>query len=124
MHIFSIFLSLNFRCVSDIIAVICRNPELVLFFDMYDMLERSETHFIQSKYKRDENAVHSLDRCSVEIQTDTHPIAYSKNTNHIWNLWDLRRMAIQLANLQKCTTHSTQTNCQSSCATQTNLQLP
>lgn len=106
----------------DIIAVVCRNPELALFFDMYDMFERHELYTIQPKYKRDQIPMaHSMDQCSVEIQTDIHPIAYNKDTNHIWNLWDLRRMAIKLANVQNCATHSTQTNCQSSCGMQTNL---
>lgn len=116
------FLIVFFRYVRDIMAVVCRNPELALFFDMYDMFEHHEMHTIQSKYKRDQIPMeHSMDQCSVEIQTDIHPIAYTKDTNHIWNLWDLRRMAIKLANVQNCATHSTQTRCQSSCGTQTNL---
>lgn len=73
----------------------------------------------------DENAAeHAEDSCeqsSIGIQTDVHPIAYAKDTNYVWNVWDLRRMAIKLANIQKCTTKSTQTHLYSSFGTQTNL---
>lgn len=101
--------------------MICQNPELALFFDMYDSLAQNGINTNQSTYDYDQNIIDKrLEQCSVKIQTDIHPIPFAKDKNHIWNIWDMRREAIKLANLQKCQTKSTQTRCQSSFGTQTN----
>lgn len=102
-------------------GVICRNPELALFFDVYDSLEQKyaikPNH---STYDYDQNtSLDWMEQYSVAIQTDIHPIPFGKDKNYAWNVWDRRREAIKLANLQKCRTKSTQTTCQSSFATQT-----
>ncbi|XP_043679846.1 LOW QUALITY PROTEIN: cilia- and flagella-associated protein 206-like [Vespula pensylvanica] len=45
------------------------------------------------------------------VQTDTHILPPSiENTNYIWNVWELRRRALSLANIAKCATKSTQTH--------------
>lgn len=61
----------------------------------------------------------SFEQHSIGIQTDIHPIPYAKETNYVWNVWDLRRMAVKLANIQNCRTKSTQTHRYSSFGTQT-----
>lgn len=111
----------NFRCLHRITELICRNPELVIFFDMYDLLEQHGISTTQVAFSSDQNEVNSLEKCSVGVQTDVHPIPYSKCTDHTWNVWDLRRMAIKLADIQKCKTKSTQTFCHSSFGTQTHF---
>lgn len=110
----------NFRCLHSITEVICQNPELAVFFDMFDLLQPHGISSNQVTFDSSQSAAHSFEKCtSIGIQTDVHPIPYAKDTNHTWNVWDLRRMAIQLANLQKCTTKSTQTHCLSTFGTQT-----
>lgn len=47
---------------------------------------------------------------SIEIQTELHPIPYNKQPNYTCSIWELRRRAIQLANLRASRTRSTQTN--------------
>lgn len=103
--------------------MIRQNPELVLFFDMYDLLEQNGINVgIKSNQSTDHSesdAVETQQQCSVAIQTDTHPMPYAKNKNYTWNVWDEMREAIKLANLQKSHTKSTQTVCQSTFGTQT-----
>lgn len=111
----------NFRCLHGITELIYRNPELALFFEMYDLLERHGISSNQVAFGSDQNEANSLERCSIGVQTDVHPIPYSKSTNHTWNVWDLRRMAIKLADIEKCKTKSTQTLRHSSFGTQTHF---
>lgn len=105
--------------------MIGQNAELVIFFDMYEWLKPHSIGVKQLKcINNDGGGQHvydSSDQCSIGIQTDVHPITYAKHTNYVWNIWELRRMAIKLANIQKCTTKSTQTHAHSSFGTQTNL---
>lgn len=125
---FSFLSTIDYRCLENIYKVIGQNAELVIFFDMYEWLKPHSIGMKQLKCIDDvdnDAAEHaddgSSEQCSIGIQTDVHPIAYAKDTNYIWNVWDLRRMAIKLANIQKCTTKSTQTHLYSSFGTQTNL---
>ncbi|XP_055325490.1 cilia- and flagella-associated protein 206 [Sitodiplosis mosellana] len=106
-------------CVANINETICRNPELALFFDMYDLLEQNGIKPNQNTYNYDQNTMDRLEQCSVGIQTDVHPVPFAKDKNYAWNVWDMRREAIKLANLQNYQTKSTQTSCQSSFGTQT-----
>ncbi|XP_031633398.1 cilia- and flagella-associated protein 206 [Contarinia nasturtii] len=109
-------------CLANIIMVICRNQELVHFFDMYDSLEQIVMKSNENAYKYSQNDDECSQRCSIGIQTDVHPIRpYKMDKHHKWNIWDMRRDAIKLANIRKCQTKSTQTCCQSTFGTQTNL---
>lgn len=111
------------RCLQSVHNVLGQNAELIVFFDMYDWLQPqgvAEKRFACI----DDGAQHagdSFEQCSIGIQTDVHPIPYAKDANYAWNVWDLRRMAIKIGNIQKCTTKSTQTRCYSSFGAQTNL---
>lgn len=97
--------------MNNITEVIRKNPELALFFDIYDLLEQNGIKSNQDNLKFNSNLTADMhEQCSIGIQTDTHPHSYHKDNNHTWNLWDLRREAIKLANIQKCETKSTQTN--------------
>jgi lambda repressor-like predicted transcriptional regulator len=46
---------------------------------------------------------------NAEIQTELHPIDKNIDRSYFWNIWDLKRRAIQLANLSHCKTVSSQT---------------
>nr|CAD7406555.1 unnamed protein product [Timema poppensis] len=46
----------------------------------------------------------------IEMQTELHPIPSYIDPNYTWNEWELKRKAIQLANICRSKTHSTQTN--------------
>lgn len=115
------FWYLNFRCLNRVNDVICRNPELVLYFNMYDMLQSHNISSIGVAYNDgDQSGCRTFEHCSIGIQTDIHPIPYAKDPNHIWNVWDWRRRAIEMANVERSATKSTQTYCHSAHATQTN----
>lgn len=110
-----------FRCLQNIHNVLGRNGELVVFFDMYNWLKPHSIinmeHQLTCIGEDGQHVRDTFEQCSIGIQTDVHPIPYAKDTNYVWNVWDLRRMAIKLANIQKCRTKSTQTYF----GTQTNL---
>lgn len=110
---------LRFRYLQHITEVICRNPELVLFFDMYSLLDQNGIKSNKTTDDSESDAMETQQKCTVGIQTDTHPIPYAKDKNYTWNSWDKLREAIKLANLQKSHTKSTQTACQSTFGTQT-----
>lgn len=105
-----------------IIEVICQNAELALFFDMYDALEQNGINTNQGMAYSAESGEDTVDQCSVGVQTELHPMPYIKDKKYTWNMWDMRRMAIKLADLQKCATKSTQTINQSSFGTQTHSE--
>lgn len=46
----------------------------------------------------------------VETQTDVHPLDTNLVDEYVWNVWDMKRQAIYLANLLNCKSHSTQTD--------------
>lgn len=65
---------------------------------------RNELHYVGNR-----TCVSTIAAKEVETQTETHPIPSNVDKNYHWNIWDLRRKAIDLANLMKCETNSTQT---------------
>ncbi|XP_037911697.1 cilia- and flagella-associated protein 206 [Hermetia illucens] len=86
--------------------ILRKHPEVVIFFDVYDIV--SSYRVTDSKKVVAEEVAAVQNDC--EVQTDLHPIPYNKDPNYTWNIWDLRRQAIKLANLKNCRTHSAQTN--------------
>lgn len=75
--------------------------------DKFDDLKchRNELHYVGNR-----TCVSSVTAKDVETQTETHPVPSNVDKNYHWNIWDLRRKAIKLANLMKCETNSCQTN--------------
>lgn len=74
------------------------NVQLILLFDIYNVIKASRHSDLDLELAGDEtNSVHggaaSTER---EIQTDLHPVPYNKDAGYVWNLWDLRRKAIEL----------------------------
>lgn len=120
LNISHMCVSIVFRCLQSIHRVIRQNPELVIFFDMHDWLQPHCISVEQLTGSSGQHISDSFEQHSIGIQTDIHPIPYAKDTNYVWNVWDLRRIAVKLANIQNCTTKSTQTHRYSSLGTQTN----
>ena len=73
------------------------NVQLILFFDIYNIVKLTRKCCIDDSM--DESDVPSGSTSSErEVQTDLHPIPCHKDENYVWNLWDLRRKAIELVN--------------------------
>lgn len=95
-----------YRCLEKIVAVLREMPQLIIFFDMYDEMKAN----VIRPYRVENRQAASATSRSVEIQTETHPIPYNKDPNYTFSIWELRRQAIQLANLRASRTRSTQSD--------------
>lgn len=80
--------------------------ELIRLLDIYDHMKSFEVP-IGSVCEGTTDLVKQTSE--QEVQTELHPIPYHKDERYMWNIWDIRRKAIQLANLRKCSTRSAQT---------------
>ncbi|XP_075210141.1 cilia- and flagella-associated protein 206 [Lycorma delicatula] len=91
--------------LNQLITMVRGKPELVVLLDMADAIERyafmSELSPQMSKLTSKLNA---------ETQTLLHPVESYIDPNYSWDVWELKRKAVQLANICKRKTHSTQTN--------------
>ncbi|XP_063697168.1 cilia- and flagella-associated protein 206 [Culicoides brevitarsis] len=80
--------------------------ELIRLLDIYDQMKSFEV----CSSKVDEGSCELVKQTNdQEVQTELHPIPYHKDERYMWNIWDIRKKAIQLANLRKCATTSAQT---------------
>ncbi|KAL5278369.1 CFAP206 family protein [Megaselia abdita] len=80
------------------------NPGCIGFFDLY-----KETKGIRFSKEEASEIVQIMHKNSVDVQTDLHPIPVNKDVNYMFSVWDLRRKGLQMANLVKCKTTSSQT---------------
>ena len=88
--------------------------QLILFFNIYNAIKLIKSSPIDvdalmegaSTSAGQRHETFSVER---EIQTELHPVPFYKDETYIWNLWDLRRKAIDLANLRRKKTSSAQT---------------
>lgn len=94
-----------FRFINTINEVVQENPELILLLGLHDTFKTKKSIAVPRIAKR----APTKNMTTVQTQTELHPIPYRKVSTYVWNIWDLRRKAIQLANIQNCRTHSTQT---------------
>lgn len=80
------------------------NVQLILLFDIYNVIKASRHSYVDLELVGDEtNSAHGgATLTEREIQTDLHPVPYNKNAGYVWNLWDLRRKAIELVTALKC----------------------
>lgn len=91
------------------------NIQLVLFFDIFKAIKLAKYSQIDVDgilREREKNALQQnqgKQSVDVEIQTELHPIPFNKDEKYVWNLWDLRRKAIELADLRRKKTTSAQT---------------
>lgn len=92
-----------------------KSIQLILFFDIYNAIKSMKSWPIDVDALMDgrqSGASGGVDEAALverEIQTDLHPIPFYKDETYVWNLWDLRRKAIELANLRRKKTTSSQT---------------
>lgn len=95
------------RFLFAVIEIARSNPELINLLDKFDDLKshRNELHYVNNR-----TCAPLITAKDVETQTETHPIPSNIDKNYHWNIWDIRRQAISLANLMKCQTNSSQTN--------------
>lgn len=95
-----------YRYIFNVIEMARTNPGLYLLLNIH-----GEAKKYRDEYHRVERIEGPTKSCDIDCQTDVHPIVTNINKDYTWNVWNLRRKAIQLANLRKCQTHSTQTDC-------------
>ncbi|XP_044268139.1 cilia- and flagella-associated protein 206 [Tribolium madens] len=92
------------KCVMETIKLARRKPELINLLTIKDrlILVQNIRELVQ------EPPLLPLTE-EVEVQTETHPIKSNIDRNYFWNVWDLRRKAIEYANLTHSKTVSSQT---------------
>lgn len=89
----------------NVLQAACKNPELIVFLDIFEQVKHGEQEFAGKTF-----SFKTVRTNDTGMQTELHPIPYSKDKDYVWNVWDLRRRAIQLANLRNCRTKSAQTH--------------
>lgn len=79
------------------------NVHLILFFDIYNIIKLTKSCQVDVDVHVDEGEARSDGATSTEreIQTELHPIPFHKDEGYVWNLWDLRRKAIELVSERK-----------------------
>ncbi|XP_039281397.1 cilia- and flagella-associated protein 206 [Nilaparvata lugens] len=86
--------------LADLMEVICRHPELIPLFGLQTVKIK--------KIKRESLPTQIEGKEDFEMQTSA-PFECYYDKDYTWNVWDLKRRAIHLANIRKMQTHSTQT---------------
>lgn len=87
------------------LKTIFSNPQCIGFFELFKevkgiRINKDDTDEIVTDLKNDRE---------VDVQTILHPIPTFKDVNYMFSVWDLRRKGLQMANLTKCKTTSSQT---------------
>lgn len=75
--------------------MLCSVP-LILFFDIYNIIKLTKSCQIDVDVHVDQGDAHGASSVEREIQTELHPVPCRKDESYVWNLWDLRRKAIDL----------------------------
>ncbi|GLG97301.1 Cilia-and flagella-associated protein 206 [Gryllus bimaculatus] len=91
------------RFVTDALNLARRIPELVELLQLQDQLAQQKD--IREKVGKEILAV----KQDTGMQTVLHPIPPCTDNKYTWNVWKLKRRAIQLTNIANSATHSTQT---------------
>ncbi|XP_075410143.1 cilia- and flagella-associated protein 206 [Tenrec ecaudatus] len=85
-----------------------KNAELIQLLELH---QQFETLIPYSQVKDvDKHYIKPITKCESSTQTDTHILPPTIVRSYEWNEWELRRRAIQLANLRQKVTHSMQTD--------------
>lgn len=90
--------------IFNVVATARIHPELIVFLDLFELVKQYRNDF--HGFKR---APVAAVTCDSSAQTELHPIASNYDNSYVWNVWDYRRKAIQLANLLQMKTTSAQT---------------
>jgi hypothetical protein len=77
---------------------VLNNVQLILFFDIYNIIKLTKSCQIDVDASAVQNDVRPFGAMSTEreVQTELHPIPCHKDENYVWNLWEFRRKAIDL----------------------------
>lgn len=98
--------------MNKILEVMKSSIQLVLFFNIYNAIKliKSSPIDVDALMEGTSTSVgQEIFLVDQETQTDLHPVPFHKDETYVWNLWDLRRKAIELANLRRKKTSSAQT---------------
>lgn len=92
------FISLLTRIIHKIIDLMLDSAQLILFFDIYDVVKLAKSCQIDADVSIAQSDGKQRGTTSIdqEVQTELHPTPYNKDENYVWNLWDFRRKAIEL----------------------------
>lgn len=85
---------------------------MILFFNIYNAIKQLKSSPIDVDAVlegKSTSSGHDTAAIEQETQTELHPVPFLKDETYIWNLWDLRRKVIDLANLRRKRTTSAQT---------------
>lgn len=74
------------------------NVQLIMFFDIYNIMKLAKSCQIDVVVQVDQSGTITTST-EQEVQTELHPIPCRKDESYVWNLWDLRRKAIELVSL-------------------------
>lgn len=96
----------------EFFKIIKMRPAFIIFFNLFDEMKNQKSERSLSTSTDEDETSRAFDRINQDqgIQTELHPIPYYKDYSYTWNLWDLRKRAIKLADIKKCKTHSAQTD--------------
>lgn len=81
-----------FRKINKIVEQLKENIHLIMFFNAYNNVKTAK---IYQSYSSDDSKP-TKESCEKEIQTELHPVPANIDKNYVWNLWELRRKAIEL----------------------------
>ncbi|XP_012606422.2 cilia- and flagella-associated protein 206 isoform X1 [Microcebus murinus] len=85
-----------------------KNVELIQLLELHQQFETLIPYSQMSEV--DKHYIKPITKCERGSQTDTHILPPTIVRSYEWNEWELRRKAIQLANLRHKVTHSAQTD--------------
>ncbi|XP_050310303.1 cilia- and flagella-associated protein 206-like [Anthonomus grandis grandis] len=92
-------------CINGVLDLVRKKPHLIGFFQLKEELESiyNITKLVETKEE--------IKMCEDRgIQTDSNQEEPHIDPKYMWNIWDLKRQALTLANISAAQTSSTQTN--------------
>lgn len=94
-------------CLFAVVETARAHPDLIVLLDCFGTVHahRHDYHSVKGT-----PTAQPLRTREIEVQTELHPIASHLDSGYTSNVWDMRRKAIQLANLMRSRTHSAQTD--------------
>uniref|UniRef100_A0A1Q3G5H1 Cilia- and flagella-associated protein 206 n=1 Tax=Culex tarsalis TaxID=7177 RepID=A0A1Q3G5H1_CULTA len=87
-----------------IVQLARRKIQLITFLEIFYKVQNS-----YNSHSSDVFRIKAPITCEQEVQTELHPVPSNIDRQYRWNIWDLRREAIELTNLRMKRTSSSQT---------------
>ncbi|XP_012062355.1 PREDICTED: UPF0704 protein C6orf165 homolog [Atta cephalotes] len=92
------------RYVYDALNFVCNHAEYIHLFQLHEEIEA-----MQSQEELTEKGLRLKTRHDQKVQTDVHILPPYIDKYYTSSVWELKRRALHLANISRCTTRSTQT---------------